>query len=201
MRRRRTEPDYGRRNHAESRGRDGAPETRAVGDEQPLDVVDHQPRGLVHRESRADVVVDCFHSEFLARFGQRLLHRLPHFDRRRGVGAESSGRLGLGYHELCLLDRYRPRRHPDFRHLVPHPPEVAYFDQPGGRGHDPLCRGLRRHFPGGARRPHLDGLVPCSGAEFERHLAEFPQSVALGRLRGLDLFHGFRAFLVYRLGA
>ena len=58
-----------------------------------------------------------------------------------------------------------------------------------------ICAG---HFPGHPRRPRLDGVVPRAGAERQRHLAELPQPAALGRVRGLDLFHRLGALLVYR---
>ena len=42
-------------------------------------------------------------------------------------------------------------------------------------------------------------LAPVPNAV--RHLAELPQPAALGRLRGLDLFHGLGALLVHRPGS
>ena len=64
-------------------------------------------------------------------------------DRHRRVGQQQPGRLGLGHHELRLVDRHRPRRHADLGDPVPVPPEVADVHQPRGRGDDAVRRGLR----------------------------------------------------------
>jgi Fe-S-cluster-containing dehydrogenase component len=91
-----------------------------------------------------------------------LADRLPDLDRRRRLGFEPPGRLGVGHHELRVLDRHRPRRDADLGDPVPHPPEVAHLDQPRGRGDDDLRGHLRRHLSRHPRRPHLDGVVPGS---------------------------------------
>ena len=55
-----------------------------------------------------------------------------------------------------------------------------------------VCAGL---YPRPARGARLDGLVPRSGAQPVRHLAELPFAAALGRVRRLDVFHRVRAVL------
>ena len=100
----------------------------------------------------------------IAGFGL-LLPRLPDFHRRRHLGIESSGRLGLGHHQLRFLDRYRPRRHSHLRDPVFAPAEMAHLDQPLGGSDDALRGHLRRDFPRHPRRPRLDGVVPRAGAE------------------------------------
>ena len=128
-----------------------------------------------------------------------VLSRLSDFHRRRHVGIESSGRLGLGHHQFRFLDRYRTRRHSDFRDFVFASAKMAHLDQSLGGSDDALRGYLRGDFPGRARRPRLDGVVPRAVAEQLRHLAELPQPAALGRLRGLDLLLGFGALLVHRI--
>ncbi len=70
-------------------------------------------------------------------------------------GNNQPGRLGLGHHQLRLLDRHRPRRHADLGHSVPVPAEVAHLDQPLRRGDDDLRRDLRRHLPAVPHRPSV----------------------------------------------
>ncbi len=81
------------------------------------------------------------------------------------------------------------------------PAEMANGYQPFVRSHDFVCGDLCRHFSGNSRRPGLDDLVFSSGARPKLDLAKFPESVALGRLRGFDLFHGFGILLVFRPSA
>jgi hypothetical protein len=49
-----------------------------------------------------------------------------------------------------------------------------------------MCAGI---FPGLPRRPCVDGVVPRSDPERQRHLAELQIAVAVGRVRGFDLLH------------
>ena len=127
------------------------------------------------------------------------LHRLPNLDRRRRLGIEFAGRLGVGHHQLRFLDRYRSRRHAHFRDPVFAPPEMADLNQSLGRSDDALRGHLRRDFPRHSRRARLDGVVPRPGAERKCDLAELSQPAAVGRLRGLDLFHGLGPLLVHRI--
>ena len=61
-------------------------------------------------------------------------------------GSQSSGRLGVGYHQLRVLDRYRSRRNADFGDFVPAPPKMAHVDQPRGGSDDALRGDLRGDF-------------------------------------------------------
>ena len=51
---------------------------------------------------------------------------------------------GFAIVSLGLVDRHRPRRHAHLGHPAPFPPGVAHLHQSLCRGHDPLCRLLRR---------------------------------------------------------
>ena len=96
------------------------------------------------------------------RRGRRLVP--PGFHRRRCLGKHQPRHVGLADRELRVLDRYRPRRNPDFRDSFPHQTELADLDQPRRRGHDDLRGDVRRHFPGLPRRPRVVRLVPRAGA-------------------------------------
>ena len=74
---------------------------------------------------------------------------------RRHLGDYAAGGLGLRDHQLCLVDRHRPRRHTDLGHSAALQAELAQLDQPFRRGHDDLCRGLRRHVPADSRGPSV----------------------------------------------
>ena len=114
---------------------------------------------------RAALVVGRVRDHLDGRDVRSLLPRLPDFDRRRHLGTESPGRLGVGHHQLRFLDRYRSRRHADFRDSVPAPAKMAHLDQPLGRSDDALRRYLRGDFPGRPRRSRLDGVVSRAVAE------------------------------------
>src|SRR5436309_1472317 len=105
--------------------------------------------------------------------------------------------MGLGYHELRFLDRYRTRRHPDLGDLVPATPKMADLDQPFGRGDDPVRGYVRGNFPRHSRWPGLDGLVSGADSEQLRHLAKLSKPADVGRVRSLDLFHGVSFILVH----
>src|ERR1700737_1453913 len=45
----------------------------------------------------------------------------------RWLGKQYSGRLGLGYHQLRVLDRYRSRWNAYFGYPIPLPPEAAHI--------------------------------------------------------------------------
>ncbi len=127
---------------------------------------------------------------------------LPGLHRYRRVGQQSAHRLGVGHHQLRVLDRYRPRRHADLGDSVPVPPEVAHVDQPFGRSDDAVRGDVRRHLPAVPHRPSVARLLAVPGAQHRsEHVAEFPQPADLGRVRGIDLLHGFAAVLVHRPGS
>ena len=52
--------------------------------------------------------------------------------RSRRLGAQCSGLLGMGHHQLRFLDRNRTRRNIDLGHPFPYPPKVAHLHQPLG---------------------------------------------------------------------
>lgn len=56
---------------------------------------------------------------------RRSVHRLPGDHRHRHLGHEQRRGLGVGHHQLRLLDRYRPRRNADLRHSLLAEAEVA----------------------------------------------------------------------------
>ena len=75
---------------------------------------------------------------------------------------------------------------------------MAHFDQPSGRGHDHFCGDVRRDLSWNTCRPNLVCLVVVSTAQLQRtDLAAIPVTVVMGRVCGLDLFHGILPFLVY----
>src|SRR5438270_8543938 len=78
---------------------------------------------------------------------------------------------------------------------------MAYVDQPLGRGDDAFRCDLCSDFPRRARRARLDGVVSRAGAYQLGDLAKFPQRADVGRVCGLDLFHGLGLILVYRFSS
>ena len=109
-----------------------------------------------------------------------------------------AGLLGLGHHQLRLVDRYRSRRDPHQRRSVPLPPEVADVDQPVRRGDDDL----RRHL-----RAPVSRAFTSAGAWFAyymfpfpnqmTHLAELQEPARLGLVRGQHLFRRCRLLFWY----
>ena len=92
--------------------------------------------------------------------GPRRAHQLPASDdRRRRLGQQQPRRLGVGHHQLRLVDRHRSRRHAHLRHPVPVPPEVAHQHQPLRRGDDDLRGHVRGALPGHPHRPALVRLL------------------------------------------
>ena len=73
---------------------------------------------------------------------------LPDHHGRRRLGAQQPGRLGVGHHQLRLLDRDRSRRDADLGDPVPAQTELAHGGQPQRRGDDDLRGHLRGIFPG-----------------------------------------------------
>ena len=57
-----------------------------------------------------------------------LLHFLSAVHRGRSLGKQYSCRLGVGYYQLCLLDRYWPRRYLDLGDSASLPAKMADFD-------------------------------------------------------------------------
>ena len=116
--------------------------------------------------------------------------------RRRHLGHQHPGGVGLCHHQLCLVDRYRACRHADFSHLVAAAPGMAHLDQPLCRGHDAFCRRLcwpLSALPSGAS---LVVLLAVSVSQYHGRLAAVSQPACLGRLRRLDLCHRLLPVLV-----
>ena len=109
--------------------------------------------------------------------------------------------LGLRHHQLRLVDRYRSRRHADLGHSAAVEANLAQFHQPLRRGHDAVCRGLRRHVPAAAHGPSLAGLLDVPLSQQHGSVAAVPQSAGVGRLRGFDLRHHLSGVLVCRPGS
>ena len=115
------------------------------------------------------------------------------------LGREHPRRLGLRYHQFCLVDRNRPCRHAHLRHPLPFPAELAEQHQPLRRSHDdssPSCA------PASSPAIHIGRpwlvywLFPYP--QPDEHLAAIPQPSALGRLRRQHLLHRLAALLVHR---
>ena len=73
--------------------------------------------------------------------------RVAEPSRRQGyrhLGQQPAGRLGVGHHQLRLVDRHRPRGHADLGDPAAAPAEVADVDQPVRRGDDAVRRRVRR---------------------------------------------------------
>ena len=81
---------------------------------------------------------------------------------RRHLGHQYPGRLGLRHHQLRVVDRYRPRRHADFRHSAAAAATLAQLHQPLRGSHDAVRGGLRGHVPAAAHGPSLAGVLAVS---------------------------------------
>ena len=170
----------------------------AAGAQPAHDGLDQQLHQLNCRGEDADVVVGGDGRDGSVDAHVPGMPRVSRLDRRRGLGEQPSGRLGVGHHELCVLDRHRARGHADLGDPFSDPTEVAHVGQPRGGGDDVVRGRLRGDLSGVPHRARVDGLVSRAGAERERDLAEFPQPADVGRVRGGLVFHRFRAVLVYR---
>ena len=126
---------------------------------------------------------------------------LPVSDWRRHLGHRGPGSVGLRHHQLRLVDRYRPRRHPDLRHSAAAEADLAQLDQPLRRSHDAVRRGLRRHVPAAAHGPSLAGLLDVPLSQQHGRVAAVPQSAGVGRVRGIDVRDHFGGVLVCRAGS
>ena len=116
----------------------------------------------------------------------------------RHLGHYHPDRLGIRDHQLCVVDRHRPRRNADLGDSVFAPAELAELDQPVCGSDDVVRGGLRRHLPAGSHGASVAGLLDVSLSEHDGVLAAVPQPADLGRLRGLDLLHHFAGVLVRR---
>ena len=124
---------------------------------------------------------------------------LPHVQGRGHLGSGPADHVGLGHHQLRLVDRHWPRGNAHFRDSLSAAPALAHSRQPRRRSDDDFHRHVRRHFSAHSHRAHLVWLVAVAVAQREQHLAAVPLAADVGRVRRLDLFHGVRALLVYGL--
>ena len=81
-----------------------------------------------------------------------VLHRLDYLVWNWFVESQPDNRLGMGYHQLCLVDWYRSCRNPYFRHSLDISSKMAYRGKPGCGGDDHLCCDMCRAIPGDSRR-------------------------------------------------
>ena len=84
------------------------------------------------------------------------------YPRRRHLGHQHSGGLGLRHRQLRVVDRYRPRGNADFGDSAAAQAGLAQLDQPLCRGDDAVCRGLRRHVPAACTRAVRGWPTGCS---------------------------------------
>jgi hypothetical protein len=148
-------------------------------------------QGVVHRAGHLAVAAGML--------GLCIGYLIPH--RRRRLGKQSAGRLGIRHRQLRLLGRHRPRRHAHQRHPVSLPPELAHGINRFAEAMTifaVVCAGM---FPGiHVGRPWLAyWLVPDSQPDGD--VAAIPLAAAVGRLRGRHLCDGVAAVLVRRHGA
>src|SRR5690606_4101980 len=108
-------------------------------------------------------------------------------------------RLGMGYHQLRLVGRYRSRRNADLGDPFAVPPEVENVDQPRCGSHDDLRGDLCRVVSAGSQEPPLVRLLlGASASERVRlTLGELQLTALVGRICDLDLLHGFAGVLVH----
>src|SRR5579872_6077379 len=111
---------------------------------------------------------------------------------------EQDDRLGLGYHQFRVVDRYRSCGYPDLRDPAAVPAGMAYGGQPCRGGHDDLCGDLRRAIPDLAYGPGVDGLFRDALSQYPgAGMGELQLSAVVGRICGIDLFHRILIVLVY----
>ena len=143
----------------------------------------HRGRRGAGRAADSDRLVARLHP--VARAPQPSRHRdlVAVLGGDRRLGTQRPGRLGLGHHQLRVLDRHRACRHAHLRDPVPLPAEVAHLDQPRGGGDDHLRRHVRDDVPGDPRRPRLGRLLDVPASEPDGHVAQLQVPAALGRVR------------------
>ena len=90
--------------------------------------------------------------------------------RRRHLGHQHPGRLGLRDRQLRLVDRHRPRRHLHLGGPAAAAPEVAHLDQPLRRGDDAVRRW---------RWPGLFPILHLGRPWFFYWLAPYPNTMNL----------------------
>ena len=112
---------------------------------------------------------------------------------------EPDDRLGLGHYQLRMVDRDWSCRNTDLCNSSVVQTEMENRGQPCGRGHDHICRFVRRAVPGHTRRPDLGGFLFLSLSQHARSsVAKLQLAAALGPFCDQHLLYCIPAFLVYR---
>ena len=93
---------------------------------------------------------------------------LDDMERYRFLEPEPDRQLGLGHHQLRMVDRYRPRRNADLSYFADFPATLAYRRKPGRRGHDNLRRDLRGAVPAHSHGASLACFLHLSVPEHPR---------------------------------
>ena len=144
-----------------------------------------------HLADRARRVVGA--ARAVVRLGDRAVH-----PRRRRLGPQHPGQLGLRDPQLRLVARHRPCRHADLGAAAAARPRLAQFAQPLRRDDDAVRRGLRRHLSDPASRPAVVLLLDVSLSGDDGRVAAVPQPARMGHLGGADLSHRLGRVLVHR---
>ena len=84
----------------------------------------------------------------------------------------------------------------DFRLPPANAPALAHVDQSVCRSDDDFCCDVRGHVSAAAHGASMDVLLHDALSQPHVAVAAVPQSAGLGRVRGIDLLHGFAVVLV-----
>ncbi len=160
-------------------------------------LADGQAHG-VRRRQNAALVVDFVYSGGVLRDGGFAGDAdLSDFHRRRRLGQQSAGHVGLGHHQFRLVGRRRARGHADFGDAVPDAAALAHDHRPRGGSDDGFLRDDGGTLSGHPRRARVVRLVHVSGSDLERNVAAIPFAADVGRVRREHLPDGLDALLVY----
>ena len=100
----------------------------------------------------------------------------------RRLGTQQQRGLGLRYHELRILDRYRSRRNAHLGDSAAVSPAVENLDQPLRRSHDHLRGHVRRHVSRDTHGASLGCVLYLPLSESARALmGQLPLPPGLGR--------------------
>src|SRR5262245_34979041 len=90
----------------------GRARTRTFGGEPKVDRMDFRSDRGSGRRQNSSLVVGCLQHQLSHDALWFWIDCVSDFDRRRYLGTESPGDVGLGDYQLRLVDRYRSRRDP-----------------------------------------------------------------------------------------
>ncbi len=93
-----------------------------------------------------------------------------HLGRYWYLEAKPNHRVGLGYYQLRLVDRYWSRWYADFGHPFTLPSEMEDRCKPGCRSDDHFCRYLCCLVSGYSRRKNLDCILLLSLSKYKRSI-------------------------------